>query len=88
MRPRRVLDHAALLDALRAGRIAGAGLDVLPTEPPAADEPLRSLLTVLLAPHLGGLSDRYPEQALTVLEPNLRAWLDGRPGDLVNVVAR
>lgn len=83
-----VLDHAALLAALRAGRLAGAGLDVLPTEPPVADDPLWDLPNVLLTPHLGGRSDRYPEQALTVVEPNLRAWLAGRPDDLRNVVDR
>lgn len=83
-----VVDTGALLAALREGRIGGAGLDVLPAEPPADDDPLWDLPNVLLTPHLGGRSDRYAEQALTVVEPNLRAWLADRPDQLVNVVER
>lgn len=82
------IDHGALLRALREGRLGGAGLDALPAEPPAADDPFWDLPNVLLTPHLGGRSDRYAEQALTVLEPNLRSWLADRPGELVNVVDR
>jgi D-3-phosphoglycerate dehydrogenase / 2-oxoglutarate reductase len=48
-----VLDEDALVDALRAGRIAGAGLDTFTTEPLPADHPLRSLDNVVLTPHIG-----------------------------------
>ncbi|WP_422001461.1 2-hydroxyacid dehydrogenase [Reyranella sp.] len=51
-----VVDLAALHEALTTGRIAGAGLDVFPQEPPPADEPVLSLDNVVLSPHLAGAS--------------------------------
>ena len=49
-----VVDEQALVDALKAGRIGGAGLDVLVDEPPAKDHPLFGLPTVTLTPHSAG----------------------------------
>jgi len=51
-----VIDFAALHDALTTGRIAGAGLDVFPTEPPSPSEAVLSLDNVVLTPHLAGAS--------------------------------
>lgn len=52
-----VLDEAALADALRDGRIAGAALDVYATEPLPADHPLRAVENVVLTPHIGAATE-------------------------------
>ena len=52
-----IVDEQALIEVLRAGKIAGAGLDVMETEPLPADSPLNSLDNVILAPHLASFSD-------------------------------
>ena len=49
-----LVDEQALVDALRAGRIGGAGLDVFSQEPPPADHPLFGLRNAVLTPHLAG----------------------------------
>ncbi len=51
-----VIDFPALHDALTSGKIAGAGLDVFPAEPPSPSEPVLSLDNVVLTPHLAGAS--------------------------------
>ncbi|MGO4629420.1 D-2-hydroxyacid dehydrogenase family protein [Streptomyces sp. 2RAF24] len=74
-----LVDGAALLSALREGRIAGAGLDVYETEPLPADDPLRTLPNVLALPHLGYVTEanyaRYFGQAVEDIE----AFLAGAP---------
>lgn len=57
-----VVDTAALLDALAAEEIAGAGLDVFETEPLPEDSPLWDREDVLLTPHVGGRSDTFPDR--------------------------
>jgi phosphoglycerate dehydrogenase-like enzyme len=80
----RLVDEAALIDALRDGRIAGAALDVFETEPLAETSPLWEMPQVILTPHVSGFGPAYWERALAMFEDNLDRWLDGRP--LVNVV--
>jgi D-3-phosphoglycerate dehydrogenase len=53
-----IIDEKALIEALRSGQIAGAGLDVLEQEPPALDNPLLSMDNVLVTPHVASASTR------------------------------
>lgn len=82
-----VLDQDALIEHLQAGKIAGAGLDVFPTQPLPKDSPLWTMPNVIITPNIGGRSDRFVEQTLTVLEPNLAAYKEGRLKDLRNIIA-
>lgn len=81
-----VVDEAALIEALRERRIAGAGLDVFDTEPLPADSPLWGLDNVIITPKVGGMTDVYVEQTAPIVRHNLRAYREGRLSDLVNVV--
>ena len=84
----KVVDEAALIEHLRARRIHGAGLDVYAQEPPAPDNPLWGMDHVVMTPRIGGMSDSYAQQAMPLLVDNVRAFLEGRPHEMVNVVAR
>ena len=79
-----VVDEAALIEALRSGRLAAAGLDVFACDPVAADNPLLNMENVVLTPHVVWFTRdtmrRYLEQAVD----NCRRLRDGE--DLVNVV--
>ena len=79
-----LVDEAALVEALRAGRLAGAGLDVTRKEPLAADSPLWEMPNVVVTPHVSGLGPRYWERAVEQFAANLERFLAGRP--LFNVV--
>ncbi len=79
-----MLDEAALLEALRAGRLAGAALDVFREEPLPAGDPLWAEPRVLLTPHLSGFTLDYFDRSLDLFEDNLRRFLGGEP--LHNVV--
>jgi phosphoglycerate dehydrogenase-like enzyme len=79
-----LVDEEALVVALRAGTIAGAGLDVFTTEPLAADSPLRSFDNVFLSPHSGAATEEAEAHVLEVVGDNLLRVLDGDPP--VNVV--
>jgi D-2-hydroxyacid dehydrogenase (NADP+) len=81
-----VLDEQALLQALRAGRIAGAGLDVFRHQPLPADNPFWREPRVLITPLLGGMSNIYLEQAYPIVSANLRHFLAGRLDAMLNVV--
>jgi phosphoglycerate dehydrogenase-like enzyme len=67
-----------LIDALRAGRIAGAGLDVFEVEPPATDNPLLSMPNVIATPHRVGHSAEARLRGARLAEQSILALLDGR----------
>ena len=74
-----IVDQDALADALREGRIAGAGVDVFDIEPLPDGHPMRSLPRLLATPHLGYVSrDNYRTYYGQAVE-NIRAFLDGAP---------
>jgi len=83
-----VVDEDALLAALQTGRIAGAALDVFVEEPLREDHPFWSMENVIVTPHLGGFHDQYAERALPTIEENVRRYLAGDTGNMVNVVRR
>jgi phosphoglycerate dehydrogenase-like enzyme len=79
-----VVDEAALTEALRERRIAGAVLDVFATEPLPPSSELWGLDNVLVSPHTAALSADENQRLVELFVENLRAWLAGRP--LRNVV--
>ena len=79
-----LVDEAALIDALRAGTIAGAGLDVQETEPPAPDSPLYTMENVLLTPHMGWKGLETRQRLVALLSENIRAYLAGAPIHVVS----
>lgn len=72
-----LVDHAALADALRAGRPGMAALDVFDTEPLPADDPLREVPNLLLTPHTGFVCEPTYQQFAHDVTTQLEAWLDG-----------
>lgn len=78
-----LIDEKALIEALRAGSIAGAGLDVQETEPPAADNPLYDMENVILTPHMGWKGQETRQRMVDIVAENVHGFFDGRP---VNVV--
>jgi phosphoglycerate dehydrogenase-like enzyme len=75
-----VIDFAALHDVLSNGRIAGAGLDVFPAEPPSPSEPVLSLDNVVLTPHLAGSSrETRVKQTRNAFDNVLRVARGERP---------
>ena len=80
-----VLDEAALYDAIKEGRVAGAGLDVFSTEP-CTDSPLFTLDQVVATPHLGASTDEAQERAGIAVAISVRKALSGElVPDAVNV---
>lgn len=74
-----IVDETALIAALGAGRIAGAGLDVYDVEPLPADHALRRMPNVVLTPHLGYVVEENYRQFYGIAVENIRNWLDGKP---------
>lgn len=79
-----LVDEAALIDALRDGRLGGAGLDVFEEEPLPLASPLWTLPTVIMTPHVSGDFPGYLDTIMPLFCDNLRRYLAGAP--LHNVV--
>lgn len=74
-----LVDTDALLDALRAGRIRGAGIDVYDTEPLPRDHPLRSAPRTVLTPHIGYVTDETYRIYYGQAAEDIAAWIQGSP---------
>ncbi len=78
-----VVDESALADALRNGKIAGAGLDVLSVEPPMPDNPLFGLRNCFITPHIAWAGFETRKRLMKICRENVEAFLDGKPQNIV-----
>jgi phosphoglycerate dehydrogenase-like enzyme len=74
-----VVDHAALIEALKGKKLTGAALDVFPEEPLPAESPLWKMPNVLITPHIAGNTVFYDERAIELFAENLDRYLSGLP---------
>ena len=80
-----IVDEGALVAALKAGHLGGAGLDVFEVEPLPKESPLRELENVILAPHRGGATVEADMRLIEMVGENLVRVLDGHsPRNVVN----
>ncbi len=79
-----LVDEAALADALNSGRIAGAALDVLSTEPPSEENPLLLAKNCLITPHNAWGTRAARARLMQIAVENVRAFIAGKPQNVVN----
>lgn len=81
-----VIDEKALYEALKQGKIAGAGLDVFEQEPTPTENPLLKLDSVVVAPHISSASYETRSKMSEMVAENLISYIEGKkPPNLVNV---
>lgn len=78
-----VINENDLANALKNGIIAGAGLDVLSTEPPAKDNPLLGIENCFITPHIAWAGYETRERLMSVVRENLNAFMNGKPQNVV-----
>ncbi|MFB1082836.1 D-2-hydroxyacid dehydrogenase [Jeotgalibacillus sp. JSM ZJ347] len=72
-----IIDEEAMIQALKDGKIAGAGLDVFATEPLPEDSPLWEMENVIITPHTAGSTEYYNDRVIKdILVPNLKSYVD------------
>ena len=81
-----VVDEAAMIEALQAGRLGGAALDVFAKEPPAPDNPLWDMPNVLVSPHSASTVSSENAELTALFCENLTRFLGGQ--ELINVFDR
>jgi D-2-hydroxyacid dehydrogenase (NADP+) len=83
-----VVDEPALIKALEAGQIGGAGLDVFSQEPLPSDNPLWKTKNVTIFSHLGGYSEGYETRAMPTIAGNMRKFLSNDLKNMTNIVRK
>jgi len=83
-----IVDEGALVEALREGKLVGAALDVFQQEPLPPEHPLWSFKNVIITTHQGGFCDAYVDLAMPTVVHNMRCFLSGETGNMINVAAR
>ena len=79
-----LINERDLAQALNKGRLAGAGLDVLSTEPPSSDNPLLKAKNCLITPHIAWATRAARERLLQAAVNNIKSFLAGHPVNVVN----
>ncbi len=80
----KIIDETALVEALAAKKIAGAGLDVFEKEPLPLNSPLLELENVVLTPHIAFLSKESIDECTYVTVENVEMFAKGKPQNVVN----
>ena len=75
----RIVDHAALVDALHSGRLGGASLDVFPQEPLPPGDPLWTAPNIILTPHISGFRQGHWDEVIDLFADNLDRFRRGEP---------
>ena len=78
-----LIDEEALADALRNGKIAGAGLDVLTEEPPLSGSPLLEMKECIITPHIAWAAKETRERLMNIVIGNVGAYVSGRPQNVI-----
>lgn len=79
-----LINEADLADALNRGQLAGAGLDVLSTEPPPANNPLLQAKNAIVTPHIAWATKAARTRLIQIAADNVRGFLEGNPANVVN----
>ena len=79
-----LIDEAAVADALRSGKLRGAAVDVVSSEPISADNPLLSAPNCIITPHMAWAPVEARQRILDIAETNIRGFLSGKPQNVVN----
>jgi len=79
-----LIDEQDVADALNAGKLGAAGLDVVYTEPIKADNPLLGAKNCIITPHMSWGAKEARQRIMNITVDNVKAWMDGAPINIVN----